>query len=408
MKSKEIPFLIGGETLVNKKEKHNSNSAVLFDSDGEYSGFFSKMHLVPFAEKIPYSETAVMKYIMHDLVHYGSSGWTPGYQFVLFKIPVSEFKNEETPLEYGQPVFTSINLDKEGKRDYDETRHFITNKRENPRAFVRFTTPVCFEDSFSDVLTPLYNSGSEVFMNITNDSWSKKPSAEYQHFAAASFAAIQYRTTMVRCCNSGYSAVILPNGKIMADLPVFTESSMAVSVPVYERKPTVYSKYGDWAAYAVMALFFFFVLKDAYFEKLKRILKIPFAVKINVSIKKGNISDADSVTDSALSAEPKDKADSPAVPAKEKAVPEKKKTSSVKAKSVSEKKNTSKKTADKKTVVKKESEKTSVNKPASGKNTAKKTASEKKAPVVKKEAAKKTSPGKTVSASKKAPAKRKS
>ena len=102
-------------------------------------------------------------------------------------------------------------------------------------------------------------------MNITNDSWSKTPVAEYQHFVIASFLAIEYRTTLVRCCNSGYSAVVLPNGKIAADLKPFTTDAMTVSVPIYERKPTVFSVFGDYfalsAIFIIIAVLFFSALK---------------------------------------------------------------------------------------------------------------------------------------------------
>ena len=87
--------------------------------------------------------------------------------------------------------------------------------------------------------------GSEVFMNITNDSWSKTDSAEYQHFIIASFLSVEYRTTLVRCTNSGYSAVVAPNGKIIADLPLFEEASVGFSVPIYKYTKTLYSVAGD-------------------------------------------------------------------------------------------------------------------------------------------------------------------
>lgn len=271
IKRKGVPFLIGGETRVNPEKRHNSNSAIFFDAQGNYSGFYSKIHLVPFAEGVPYSHTDLMKFIMQDIVHYGSGGWTPGYQFVLFSVPVSESKDIKTPLEYNQPVFSRIFLDENGKSNSETTERYITNSQRNPSAFVNFTAPICFEDSFTDVLRPLFLSGSEVFMNITNDSWSMMPSAEYQHFVAASYAAICYRTTMVRCCNSGYSSVILPNGKILADLPVFTEGSLAVSVPVYRRRLTLYALYGDWlAGYAAAFVFIVILMNAAVFYAIPR------------------------------------------------------------------------------------------------------------------------------------------
>ncbi|MBQ4331082.1 MAG: apolipoprotein N-acyltransferase, partial [Spirochaetaceae bacterium] len=103
-------------------------------------------------------------------------------------------------------------------------------------------------------------AGSEVFVNITNDSWSMTNSAEYQHFAIASYRAIEYRTTLIRSTNSGYSVVVDPRGMVIADMPLFEAASRYTSVPVYQRTTTVYSMVGDWVpatcfVLALLALF---------------------------------------------------------------------------------------------------------------------------------------------------------
>jgi apolipoprotein N-acyltransferase len=85
-----------------------------------------------------------------------------------------------------------------------------------------------------------------VFINITNDSWSKTKSAELQHFAVASFRAIEMRTTLVRSTNSGYSTVVNPAGKILYDMPLFTADSLYAEVPVYKREMTPYALLGNW------------------------------------------------------------------------------------------------------------------------------------------------------------------
>ena len=88
--------------------------------------------------------------------------------------------------------------------------------------------------------------GSEVFINITNDSWSKTKSAEFQHFVVASFRAIEMRTTLVRSTNSGYSAVVNPAGTVLFDMPLFTADSLYAKVPVYKREMTPYALLGNW------------------------------------------------------------------------------------------------------------------------------------------------------------------
>ena len=240
-----VPFIIGGTTVINPEKKHYANSAIFFDKAGMYAGFYSKIHLVPFAEAIPFADTPLMKLCMEKTVGF-SSGYTSGNQYVLFKVPVDTSRYLSAPLEENRSPFATIPLNSFGMADPAVTEQFIQNHVPNPRNFVSFTTPICFEDAFPDVCRKLFLMGSEVFMNITNDSWSRTASAEYQHFVAASYLAIEYRTTLVRCANAGYSVVVDPAGHIIDDLPVFTADALCAKVPVYERHITFFARWGDW------------------------------------------------------------------------------------------------------------------------------------------------------------------
>ena len=111
---------------------------------------------------------------------------------------------------------------------------------------MRISTPICFDDAFPDVCRPLAANGSEVFMNITDDSWSKTKSSEYQHFVISAFRAIELRTTLVRSTNSGYSAVIDARGNVLSDMPLFEEAALFCKVPVYKKQETVYLRFGNW------------------------------------------------------------------------------------------------------------------------------------------------------------------
>ena len=245
-----VPFLIGGMSLVDQYKRLYSNSAILFDKEGKYAGFYSKMHLVPFAEQIPFADNPLMKWFMGEVVGMKST-LTPGNQLVLFKIPLNSSTESLAPLRENLPPFTTIELDSDGLRDENLSERYVRNPEMSKNASVSFTTPICFEDAFSDVCSKLYRYGSEVFLNITNDSWSKMASSEYQHFIAASYRAIEYRTTLVRCTNSGYSVVVDPAGKILYDTDVFTQRAISCQVPVYKRTRTVYSVLGDWFAYLI-------------------------------------------------------------------------------------------------------------------------------------------------------------
>ncbi len=210
-----IPFLFGAPYTENMDKLLFSNSAVLFDADGNLVDHYGKIQLVPFAEYVPYSDREWMQDFMQKIAGF-SSGWFPGNRYVVFNVPV-----------------------------------------QNGGA-VSFTAPVCFEDAFPEVCRKLFLAGSEVFINITNDSWSQTKSAEYQHFVIASYRAQEYRTTLVRCTNSGFTSVVGPTGQITCSLPLFEQDSIQTSVPIYEREITPYALLGDWVP-LLAALFVVFI-----------------------------------------------------------------------------------------------------------------------------------------------------
>lgn len=267
IKRMDVPFIIGGRSYANSRERKYYNSALFFDANGEFAGLYSKMHLVPFAEQIPYADHPLMSWFMSSVVKM-KSGYTSGNQYVLFKVPLNSSRKWPMSFQYKSSGHKIISLDSYGNRNPSDADEYIYGALpENPNNSVRLSTPICFEDAFPDVCRELYKMGSEVFVNITNDSWSKMKSAEYQHFIVASYLAIEFRTTLIRCANSGYSVVVSPNGKILYDLPLFKEDAMSCSVPVYKRTETIFSVFGDWLAYcllATLALYFAFCIYDIH------------------------------------------------------------------------------------------------------------------------------------------------
>ncbi len=235
IKKTGIPFIIGGSYTVNKEKHQNSNVALLFDKRGRLSGWYAKLHLVPFAEAIPGVQFEPVRKIIKAIAGF-SYGWTGGSRYTLFDIPIS------TPVE----------------EDLSETKIYsLTNhKIEKASQSVLLSTPICYDEAFEEVCRGLFLNGSELFMNITNDSWSLRKSAEYQHFVVASFRAIEYRTTLVRDTNSGYTTIISPTGKIIEDMPLFEEYSKACKIPVYKRQMTLYARFGGWLPRAIIVLMF--------------------------------------------------------------------------------------------------------------------------------------------------------
>ena len=241
----DTPLLTGGiykKKIFNDKKPEEAftryyNSALLFDSQANLRGYYGKLHLVPFAESIPGIDNPVIKSIFSKVVGI-SAGWTRGEQLTYFEIPCSY---------YDKPVIPRVsNLNISIPYEYTENQD---------QPLVRIAAPVCFDDSFTDVIRPLFLNGAELFVNLTDDSWSRKKSSEFQHFCIASYRAIEYRTTFVRSTNAGYSVVISPSGKVLADQPLFQESSLAYDVPVYKRVITPYARFGNWLPYTCLVIF---------------------------------------------------------------------------------------------------------------------------------------------------------
>ncbi|HAH61028.1 MAG TPA: apolipoprotein N-acyltransferase [Treponema sp.] len=232
------PFIIGGSYLADAAHRSFNNAALLFDKTGTFRGSYGKIHLVPFAEVIPGIEYKWVQTVMQKVVGI-SAGWKTGDQYVYFDIPGSWASDSRKPDVKVIPLDGTASGPSSG---------------ENTAPTVRVSTPICFDDSFPEVCRPLFLNGSELFMNITDDSWSLMNSAEYQHFIIASYRAIEYRTTLARSTNAGVSVVLDPAARILSEMPLFVADSTAVSIPVYKRQITVYALFGNWLPWLIALL----------------------------------------------------------------------------------------------------------------------------------------------------------
>ncbi len=225
IKKMQVPFIIGAPLTINRDKHQYGNATVLLDKNGSYKGSYIKMHLVPFAERIPFVEYEAVRGFIKKIAGF-SYGWIQGSRPVLFEIPLS------TPPHFEPNATKVISLTGQ-KATHEENTVLVS-------------TPICFDDAFAEVCRKLYLAGSEVFINLTNDAWSQTESAEWQHFVVASYRAIEYRTSLARSTNGGVTAIVDPAGRMLESLPLFEEGALAAKIPVYERKMTVYAQIGDW------------------------------------------------------------------------------------------------------------------------------------------------------------------
>lgn len=189
------------------------NATVLMNSQAQIIDYYGKVQQVPFAEYIPFWDVPLVKSFFQNVVGLDGS-WDLGRQWTEFHIPVQGAAKTAT-----------------------------------------FATPICFEDAFPWLNSLLVRNGAELLINLTNDSWSKRDSSQYQHHAAALFRAVENRVSLVRSSNSGVTSVINPLGQVVAGpLPSFQDAHLVVKVPLpAHRVLTAYTLYGDWLV-AVFAL----------------------------------------------------------------------------------------------------------------------------------------------------------
>ncbi len=113
---------------------------------------------------------------------------------------------------------------------------------------------------------------------VSNDSWFGPTQAPEQHLNIARMRAMELQKPMLRCTNSGITAYIDENGKVVDRLPSDQEGVLTVQfAPV--KGQTFYSKYGTFTLFIIMLIllgFGIYGLKkkdDASKETLNKLIR---------------------------------------------------------------------------------------------------------------------------------------
>lgn len=206
LEAQDVPFVVGnsdGQLVRNadgELERVDYNAVLVFEAGGELQGTYRKLHLVPFTEHFPYEQQ--LPWLHRLLVENDTTFWEKGTDWTVFEL--------------------------DG---------------------VRFSTPICFEDTFGYLSRGFVQRGAEVIVNLTNDLWAYSEPSQMQHMGMAVFRAVENRRSVVRSTNGGMTTIIDPNGHLMDLYPPFVEGYLAGDVPVYTEADTLYTAWGDWLAY---------------------------------------------------------------------------------------------------------------------------------------------------------------
>lgn len=178
------------------------NSAFLIGPDGAV-GRYDKRHLLPFAEYVPWRGAL-------DFLSVATVG------------PVSAFSAGGEATVWDTPLG-------------------------------RIAAVICYEAIFPAETRDFFLAGADVLVNLTNDTWFGPTATPVQHLALATFRAVEHRAWLVRAANSGISAIIAPDGRLVRALPLETRAVLSGSVS-RRATTTFYTRHGDVFAWAALAV----------------------------------------------------------------------------------------------------------------------------------------------------------
>ncbi len=187
----------GGAESIGTQASQIFNSAALVNPQGEWVARYDKIHLVPFGEYLPFPQLFSF-----------AGGLTK---------EVGEFQRgiSRAPLDAGGE---------------------------------RFGMFICYESIFPDEVRQGPKQGAQVLVNISNDGWYGDSGAWSQHLQQTRMRAIENNRWLLSATNTGMTASIDPNGRIIASSPRKIRTALAAPYALISGT-TFYSRHGDWFAY---------------------------------------------------------------------------------------------------------------------------------------------------------------
>jgi len=162
---------------------------------------YAKMLLVPFAERVPFSD--ILDFLNAARWNFGLGGWNKGREVKVFRLNARDGKE------------------------------------------VRFSTMICYESVFPGFVARFVREGAGFLTVITNDSWWGNTSGPYQHVAIEALRAVETGRWLLQCSNGGISCAIDPKGRVHKPTPMFTRIGLVATV-IPSGELTPYVKFGDW------------------------------------------------------------------------------------------------------------------------------------------------------------------
>ena len=110
-------------------------------------------------------------------------------------------------------------------------------------------------------------------VNVTNDGWFGNSIEPHQHLQMARMRAMETGRFMLRATNTGVTAVIAPDGRIISQAPLFTATVLTEMItPMGGMTP--YANWGDTPVIIVLLVLFFGFFVYGRLSPMTSILKV--------------------------------------------------------------------------------------------------------------------------------------
>ena len=194
---------------------HPQNSMLIINHEGKILASYDKSHLVPFGEYIPFRR------------------FLPQSLRPITNV-ISDFAAGEGPQTLNIPNFPSFGI------------------------------AICYEIIFPHKIID-ENKRPELLLNLTNDGWYGDSAGPRQHLSATRLRAIEEGISIVRAANSGISAFINHQGKILTRLDLNRKGYLDITIPQERNTPTIYGQLGNQLPIALSAIILLVaLLKNSY------------------------------------------------------------------------------------------------------------------------------------------------
>ena len=195
-----VPALIG--TIVDELDGRLLNQSVLYTPGAEVAGRYTKNHLLPFGEFVPFRDALE---------------WIPDIQRV------------RTDLSPGTGP---------GRFELGD---------------LRFAAIICFENAFPDLVRDFVRPDDQFLVVSTNNSTFGVSAAPEQHVVLSEMRAVESGRWVMHAALSGTSAVISPAGEVVDRTPLYEPAVLRHRIAAASGS-TIYDRIGGWLPLTFLVL----------------------------------------------------------------------------------------------------------------------------------------------------------